>query len=57
MGSKGCKVFLLFLARAKAQMLPCLANCTLQEVKLFSASRTDFQFSTSSVFIISNLLF
>jgi hypothetical protein len=54
---KACKVFLLFFARAKEQMFLCLTNSTLPEVKLFPASRTDFQFSTSSVFILSNSLF
>jgi len=57
MGRKACKVFLLFFARAKTHMFLCLTNCTLQEVKLFSASGTGFQFSTSSLFILSNSLF
>jgi len=34
-----------------------LTNCTLPEVKLFSASGTGFQFSTSLLFILSNSLF
>lgn len=46
MGCKTGKVLLLFLACAMAQMFLVLTHCTLQNVKLFPASGTRFQFST-----------
>jgi hypothetical protein len=55
MGCKARKVLLLFLACTMAQMFLVLTHCTLQEVELFSASGTRFQFATCFRFVILNI--